>query len=1162
MKKRPDIVNKSQTACLSRKLFPQALTTKTFQTCMSNTMDKAHLHFDATWYLWLYGDVHELIAQGKWSSGLEHYLAIGSKEGRSPNPVMDEGWYLTTYPDVREAVESGRLPSGASHFASTGVHEGRQPSRYFNEGWYLENHPDVQALIRDGAYESGYHHFVRRGMTEGKLPGPAFPEKEYLHSNPAAASDVKGGAFRSGFEHYVRYGMLNGSHEPMAGELEQEKARQHSRSFHVFRAERELDRFMQSDGRLDFTPTCTPKVAVVIVVHNAAGQVLQCLSALSRNTDMDVELIILDNASNLATQELLHRVSGARIIRHQRNLHFLRAANRGANLASAPTLLFLNSDAAVLPGALEAALETLENNETAGAVGAKLIYPDGLLEEAGCGLTANGSPYGYGCGQSPFDSRFQCLRESLYTSGAFLLTPRALFKQLGGFDEVYSPAYFEDADYCLRLRAIGFITLVDPRCNAVHFGRGSGSRSPTTSAIFAKNQVIFRGRHRGVLAAAPHSPQGNLRLPETGHHPSRVLMIEDAPPVAMLGSGLPRTVAIVHALIELGYEVTCFSMNGLHAKENEIRESMPLQVECIVDRTPEDLADFLRERPGAYDVLWVSRPHNLCRIRDIKATNESLLHGMQLIYDAEAIFAERELSLAKLRGDGTEYRRLSNELEKELTQAFMADAVMAVSAADQQRFQGLGIPAFNVGHSIQSRDEAPGPRGRLGLLFVGAVHSKDSPNFDSLAWFVEQVFPRLRTTTTGITLTIVGSWTIDFPDRWRIEGIEFIGAVDNLTPYYDKARVFVAPTRYGAGVPLKVIEAAANGLPVCATELLARQLEWQGDCMASSPPDAEQFASTILRTYSDEEAWQRIRQSALATVKSIYSPETFRQSIAAAISPAKSRQNPRFARDAMEQGENAKGRTSRQPVILLFEGRTGSTHLSHLLSQHPEMEFFGEHLASLYQKGWRVQQNWINDVYDHLAEQQIATPDTSTLRCIGFKTKLRDVRDPDLLRELLIERDVQVIRMRRRNRIKQAISSIRAMALADRAGIYNINEKTSTPRIPAGTIEPDKLLEVLEWIDGYEKILDVFVESLPLKVLTIDYEDLLGNRNLVLAHTCQFLGISTFCPRDTVIKHTSDDLRQDVVNFDQLVSHFAGTGHAEMFFSDPVRTQPNNRATI
>lgn len=92
LKKRPDIVNKSQTACLSRKLFPQALTTKTFQTCMSNTMDKAHLHFDATWYLWLYGDVHELIAQGKWSSGLEHYLAIGSKEGRSPNPVMDEGW--------------------------------------------------------------------------------------------------------------------------------------------------------------------------------------------------------------------------------------------------------------------------------------------------------------------------------------------------------------------------------------------------------------------------------------------------------------------------------------------------------------------------------------------------------------------------------------------------------------------------------------------------------------------------------------------------------------------------------------------------------------------------------------------------------------------------------------------------------------------------------------------------------------------------------------------------------------------------------------------------------------------------------------------------------------------------------------------------------------
>src|SRR5205085_6064186 len=108
-----------------------------------------------------------------------------------------------------------------------------------------------------------------------------------------------------------------------------------------------------------------------------------------------------------------------------------------------------------------------------GAVGGKLVFPDGRLQEAGSIIWSDGSGDAYGRGGDPASPEFNFARPVDFCSGALLLTPRSLFERLGGFDERYRPAYYEDADYCARLWARGYTVRYEPAAVAIHHEFGS-----------------------------------------------------------------------------------------------------------------------------------------------------------------------------------------------------------------------------------------------------------------------------------------------------------------------------------------------------------------------------------------------------------------------------------------------------------------------------------------------------------------------------------------------------------------------------------------------------------------------------------------------------------------------------------------------------------------
>ncbi len=207
------------------------------------------------------------------------------------------------------------------------------------------------------------------------------------------------------------------------------------------------------------------------------------------------------------------RVAGIRLIRQPRNLGYLRTCNEAARLATGAHLLFLNNDTEPCAGWLDAMLALANARPDAGAVGAKLVYPDGRLQEAGGIIWNDATGWNYGRGDNPEKPEYNYVREVDYCSGAALLVPRAVFAALGGFDPCYAPAYFEDSDLAFRLREAGYKVLYEPRAVVVHHEGVSHGTDPRhgVKAYQEINRGTFVARWAAILATQ-HVPPGTQVL--------------------------------------------------------------------------------------------------------------------------------------------------------------------------------------------------------------------------------------------------------------------------------------------------------------------------------------------------------------------------------------------------------------------------------------------------------------------------------------------------------------------------------------------------------------------------------------------------------------------------------------------------------------------------
>lgn len=194
-----------------------------------------------------------------------------------------------------------------------------------------------------------------------------------------------------------------------------------------------------------------PMVSIVIPCYNQVHYTYACLQSILEFTkDVTYEVIIADDVSTDATAELGRYAEGLVICRNETNQGFLRNCNQAAKAARGKYIMFLNNDTKVTEGWLSSLVNLIESDSTIGMVGSKLVYPDGRLQEAGGIIWSDGSGWNYGRLDDPDKAEYNYVKDVDYISGAAILLSTALWKQIGGFDQRFAPAYCEDSDLALR----------------------------------------------------------------------------------------------------------------------------------------------------------------------------------------------------------------------------------------------------------------------------------------------------------------------------------------------------------------------------------------------------------------------------------------------------------------------------------------------------------------------------------------------------------------------------------------------------------------------------------------------------------------------------------------------------------------------------------------
>lgn len=681
-------------------------------------------------------------------------------------------------------------------------------------------------------------------------------------------------------------------------------------------AQADLARWLAQGQRLDLselrttdatqpTRTC---ISIVLVLYNQAGLTKRCLDSVlahgrAKASSADIEVILVDNASSDLTNALLERIDGAVILRYQENLGFIRAVNAASDKATGDYLLLLNNDAELIAGSLDAALERLTSDESIQAVGGPVLLLDGSLQEAGNIIWSDASCLGYGRGQSPDADKFQHVRNVDYVSGAFMLTPLARFRALGKLDERFAPAYYEESDYCARLWQQGFRVVYEPRARIRHFEFASSESSDWAIAQQRKNQGLFQAKHREWLkqqaAMSPKAWQGPTASereqaiqasallacsrPRTNQQKrARILVLDDRVPHVHLGSGFPRSRDMVIALAEAGHEVCFLPVTFPSDHWEEIRKTLAPDIEVALNIGAAGLGAFVLERAAWITHLLVSRPHNMSFLRPIWRTHPDLFKRWHKVYDAEAIFSYRDAALAKLKGNPYNETKLSKSLQDELSLAHGVDAITAVSTHEAESFRKLlKTPTEVLGHQIEIRATRTEFERRQGILFVGALYEDNTPNTESMVWFIDEVMPRLKErfqADGNLHLDLVGHCKAPAILERQAPWLRIHGPVDDLGPYFEQAKLFVVPTRFAAGMPHKAHEAASRGLPMVVSSLIASQLAWDHRevKIADQPED---FANACAELMTDQDQWQGLRDRALASIQRDCDPKQFRHAL-------------------------------------------------------------------------------------------------------------------------------------------------------------------------------------------------------------------------------------------------------------------------------------------
>lgn len=362
----------------------------------------------------------------------------------------------------------------------------------------------------------------------------------------------------------------------------------------------------------------------------------------------------------------------------------------------------------------------------------------------------------------------------------------------------------------------------------------------------------------------------------------RILVITHTYPLPDLDGASLRILRLMQMMRELGWDVTNLSAGrAFHptyaARTDEARTL--LHANGIQAVGPVDLLTYVESCGGAFDAILLAV---------VPGSAELVQRLRQAAPRARVIFDTIELTFvsmyraAQLRRSDRLLQQGRSVQNSQLQLAAAADFTLVVTAEEAELLQRLCPTAcIHVISNVHSIAEAPyTPEGRRDLIFVGNfVHM---PNRDAAQHFIADIWPRVRPHLPDAVVRLVGLPIAEI-EALAAPDVLVTGHLPDLTPFYSRSRMAIAPLRFGAGIKGKVLEAMGNGLPVVMTPIAAEGTYARpgADALIAATPAA--FAESIVQLAGDDLLWQRLAQNGRRLVEEHFSYAAIKTRLAALL---------------------------------------------------------------------------------------------------------------------------------------------------------------------------------------------------------------------------------------------------------------------------------------
>lgn len=614
--------------------------------------------------------------------------------------------------------------------------------------------------------------------------------------------------------------------------------------------------FTQTEFEKLKLPVCDePLVSIIIPVYNQFHYTYNCVKSLISHTrGIDYEVIIADDVSTDKTSEIENIIENIKVVHNEKNLGFLLNCNNAAKFARGKYIHFLNNDTYVQRGWLSSLLELVEKDDKIGLVGSKLVYPNGLLQEAGGIFWNDASAWNYGRGESPAAPEYNYVKEVDYISGASILILKRLWDEIGGFDSRFAPAYYEDSDLAFEVRGHGYKVIYQPESVVVHFeGTSNGTDTSTgVKAYQVQNKEKFFEKWKNVLQEN-HFENGENVFLARDHSKNKkcILFVDHYVPTFDKDAGSRATFQHLKLMVSLGYNIKFIGDNFLkYEKYTKALENLGIEV-LYGPKYAFGWKNWVKENAKYIDTVVLSRPHIAKKYIDFIKQNTTA-KVVYYIHDLHFLRYAREFETTK----NPEAKKLSDHWKKvELDIMEMSDVVVTFSTDEKKiiddRFhseKAVVVPLFiydKFNYETVNLSE------RRNLLFVGGFSHK--PNEDAVLWFINDIWPRILKEVPDCKFIIAGSNPTEAICALASENIIITGFVSDelLKDYYERCRVCVIPLRFGAGVKGKTIEAMYSKIPIVSTPIGVEGLSEIEDYVASTSK-ADEFAKRVIEYYKND----------------------------------------------------------------------------------------------------------------------------------------------------------------------------------------------------------------------------------------------------------------------------------------------------------------------